>query len=52
VRTWYRVRHSLANARPITSWIIDTMTPAGRLLGGLVLNNPYYIEPDEFLATW
>ena len=22
------------------------------MLGGMVLNNPYYIEPDEFLATW
>jgi fumarate hydratase class II len=28
------------------------MTPAGRMRGGMVLNNPYYIEPDEFLATW
>jgi hypothetical protein len=45
-------RGATARERGITSWIIDTMTPAGRLLGGLVLNNPYYIEPDEFLATW
>jgi hypothetical protein len=22
------------------------------LLGGMVLDNPYYLEPDEFLATW
>jgi hypothetical protein len=21
------------------------------LLGGMVLDNPYYLEPDEFLAT-